>query len=59
MQSVIFTVLGFLIGLALAGTGLYYWNKEKHDLESVSIYRTVTMIGCVIIVGLAVKTFML
>ena len=55
MQSAIFSILGLLIGLAVAGAGIYYWQKEKHDQESVKIYRTITVIGAVITIGLAVK----
>lgn len=55
MQSAIFTILGLLIGIAVSGAGIYYWNKEKHDQDSVKIYRIVTIIGLVITIGLAAK----
>ncbi|QIB67959.1 hypothetical protein Ami103574_00930 [Aminipila butyrica] len=55
MQSVIFTIFGLLIGLAVCGAGIYYWSKEKYDQESVRIYRIVTLIGAVITIGLAAK----
>lgn len=55
MQSAIFSIFGLLTGLAMSGAGIYYWNKEKHDRDSVKIYRNITIIGTVITIGLAVK----
>lgn len=55
MGSVVFPIIGLLIGIAMTGAGIYYWVKEKHDRSSVKIYRTVTVIGAVIVIGLAVK----
>lgn len=55
MQSAIFSIFGLLTGLAMAGAGIYYWNKEKHDQDSVKIYRNITIIGTVITIGLAIK----
>ncbi len=55
MNSAIVSILGLLISLTVAGTGVYYWQKEKHDMESVKIYRTVTVIGAIIAVALVIK----
>lgn len=55
MQSAIFSILRLLIGLAVAGAGVYYWKKETNDQESVKIYRTITVIEAIIAVGVTVK----
>ncbi len=55
MSSAIFSILGLLIGFAVTGTGLYYLIKEKHDQNSVKIYRTIAIIGAVISIGIAAK----
>lgn len=55
MQSVIFAILGLLIGAALAGAGIYYRIKEKHDRDSAKIYGIFTLIGAVMVVGAGIK----
>ncbi len=55
MQSDIFTIIGILIGISVAGAGIFYWKKEKDDRDSVKIYSIVTMIGLFLTIGLAIK----
>lgn len=49
--SVIFLVIGIMVLVA----GLYYFRKEKNDLESRKIYGIVSVAGVVIVVYTAVK----
>ncbi len=43
--------LFLLVGLGMLVTGIFYMQKEKHDAESVKIYRVVSVIGAVLSVG--------
>ncbi|HWQ77351.1 MAG TPA: hypothetical protein VN381_00975 [Anaerovoracaceae bacterium] len=56
MNSLIFTILGFLIGIALIAGGGYYFIKEKGDKDSVKIYGTFIAIGAIITIGMIIKT---
>lgn len=49
------SVLGIIIGIAIALAGIYYWQKEKNDKDSVKIYRTITMLGLAVLIIFAVK----
>ena len=55
MQSIIMTILGLLVGVAIAGAGIFYLIKEKKDKDSVKIYRTISLIGAAITIGIVVK----
>lgn len=48
-------VIGLLIGIALAAVGLYYLVKEKHDRDSVKIYRIVVLVGMIISLAVIIK----
>ena len=39
-------IIILVIGIAILAAGLYYWVKEKTDLESKKIYSIVSIIGC-------------
>ncbi len=53
----IFNVIGILIGLAILIAGVYYFIKERADRESRKIYAVVSVIGVLILVGMAIKVF--
>lgn len=55
MKSIIFTIAGLLIGIALIAAGGYYLLKEKGDKDSVKIYGTFIVIGAVITIALVIK----
>ena len=55
MTGIIVTIIGLLIGTAVACAGIYYLVKEKNDRESRKIYTIVTCIGIVIILALILK----
>jgi hypothetical protein len=44
-------VLFLTVGAGVLIAGIVYMFKEKHDLESVKIYRVISVIGAVITVG--------
>ena len=44
-------IIGMIIGALVAGAGIYYLAKEKHDPESKKIYSVVTAVGAVIFVA--------
>lgn len=48
-------IIGLLIGLMIAGFGIYYLIKEKKDKESVKIYLIMTIAGLVVTAGCAIK----
>jgi putative Mn2+ efflux pump MntP len=43
--------LFLMVGLGMLVAGLFYMRKEKHDPESVRIYRVVAIIGMVLTIG--------
>ena len=44
-------IIGMIIGALVAGAGIYYLAKEKHDPESKKIYSVVTAVGAVIFIA--------
>jgi hypothetical protein len=55
MTGTIFTVVGLLIGAAIAAAGGAYLKKEWHDKESRKIYGTFLGVGAAIITGVIIK----
>lgn len=55
MGGTVFTIIGLLIGAAIAGAGIYYLIKEKNDKDSKKIYGTFTRIGLAIVIGVVIK----
>lgn len=49
--------LFLIVGVGMLIAGLFYMNKEKKDLESVKIYRIVSIIGVVITIGAVLYRF--
>lgn len=45
--------LFLIVGLGMLISGIIYMVKEKDDLESVKIYRVVSIIGAVLTIGAA------
>lgn len=43
-------IIGAVIGIILFGTGIYYFNQEKNDMESRKIYGVVSAIGTAVFV---------
>ena len=43
--------LFLIVGMGMLIAGILYMHKEKNDLDSVKIYRVVTIIGIVLTVG--------
>jgi hypothetical protein len=43
-------ILFMFVGLALFISGIIYLLKEKDDVESVKIYRIISLIGAVLII---------
>lgn len=58
-MSWILFALFCIVGLGLLGGGLYYWVKEKADAESVKLYRIISVIGALLIVGALLFKFVL
>ena len=54
----IISIIGMLIGALVAGVGVYYLIKEKHDKESVKMYGIISGVGGVIFIGMLVKLFL-
>jgi hypothetical protein len=48
MKEWILFALFLIVGLGLLVTGISYMRKEKDDLESVKIYRVISIIGAVL-----------
>lgn len=59
MSGIIFTVIAFVIGIAICGAGLYYLTKEKQDPESRTIYSITAGAGAIIAIGTVVKVLMI
>ena len=43
-------IIGIIIGVLVAITGIYYYNTEKNDSESRKIYTAVSCIGAAVAV---------
>ena len=41
-------IIGFIVGILILCTGIYYLTREKEDLESRKIYRIVSVVGAVL-----------
>ena len=41
-------IIGLIIGILVAGAGLYYLSKEKNDKESRKIYSVVSIVGAAV-----------
>ncbi len=48
-----------VVGIGMLISGLVFMGKEKADLESVKIYRTVSVIGAVLVVASILFRFVL
>jgi hypothetical protein len=55
MKSVIFIIVGLLVGISLIGAGVYYLLKERGDKDSLKIYGTFAAVGTVITIGMVIK----
>lgn len=55
MKSILLTILGLVVGLALIVSGFYYLMKEKDDRDSVKVYRTFVIIGVVVTIATVIK----
>lgn len=44
----IMKIIGLIIGILVAGAGLYYLSKEKNDKESRKIYSVVSIVGAAV-----------
>lgn len=49
------TGIAIIIGILLAGAGVYYLVKEKEDEESRKIYIVTLLVGVVLVAGGIVK----
>ena len=49
------TILALVIGLMIAGAGVYYYLKERNDADSRKIYSIIGAVGAVIVIGAIVK----
>lgn len=59
MKAWILFALFIIVGLGMFITGIIYMKKEKNDIESVRIYRNISIIGVVLAVGSVVAKFLL
>ncbi len=57
MKEWLLFILFILVGLGMLCTGLIYMRKEKSDLESVKIYRVISIIGAVLTVAAILMQF--
>lgn len=57
MKEWIFFGLFLLVGVGMLGSGIVYLRKEKEDPESVKIYRTISIIGAILIIAAFIKKF--
>jgi hypothetical protein len=49
MKEWLLFILFILVGSGMLGAGIFYWKNEKDDPDSVKIYRTISIIGAVLI----------
>jgi DNA helicase HerA-like ATPase len=54
-KSMIFTIVGLIIGAMILAGGLYYLIKEKHDMESRKIYGIASAAGGILLVAMFIK----
>ncbi len=57
MKEWILFALFMIVGLGMLISGIIYMQKEKDDMESVKIYRTVSAIGSIMVVLTTVLKF--
>ncbi len=55
----LFSVIGILIGIIIFIGGMYYYIKEKSDIESRKIYGIASVIGIVICFVASIKMILL
>lgn len=55
MSGTIITILGLIIGAAIAVAGGVYLKKEFHDKESRKIYCIFVGIGLAVFIGVVIK----
>lgn len=48
-------IIGLIIGLLVAGAGIYYLSQEKNDPEVKKIYTVISVIGLIIAVAMLIK----
>ena len=53
----IIKIIGLIIGIMIAGAGIYYFIQEKDEGSSRRIYGTAIIVGAVIAVIAAVMLF--
>lgn len=51
----IFNMIGILVGVSVFGGSLYYYIKEKSDIESRKIYGTCSVIGFIVCLFMVLK----
>ena len=54
----VISIIGIIIGLAVAVFSLISLKKEKDDKESVKIYATISVIGAIVFAVSLVKLIM-
>jgi len=59
MKAWILFGLFVIVGLGMLIAGIMYMKKEKNDIQSVSIYRNISVIGVVVLVVSIVVKFLL
>ncbi|APM40010.1 hypothetical protein [Clostridium kluyveri] len=59
MKAWILFGLFIIVGLGMFIAGIIYMKKEKNDVESVRIYRNISVIGVVVAVASIVVKFLL
>ncbi|HML46679.1 MAG TPA: hypothetical protein PKE04_08015 [Clostridia bacterium] len=47
----VITILLLATGLSIAGAGVYYYMKERKDVDSRKIYTIIGLVGLLITVG--------
>lgn len=50
-----FYIIGLIIGIMIFAGGVAYLVKEKHDREARKIYTVVSVLGALIVLGVAAK----
>ena len=53
----IFNGIGLIIGILIFCAAIYYFVKEKEDMESRKIYVIASVVGLLIAVAILVKIF--
>ncbi len=59
MKEWILFILFLIVGLGLFVSGIIYLQKEKDDAESVRIYRTISVIGAILVLVSVLIKFIL